>query len=237
VLRCDTATLASRRSEGLGHRDRLRPFTAHEWFGRVGATGVVELFGNRADFAIEAGVEPDLQPPSAVWGHMRVWCRGVPLGDITDRHCALYPAYTLFRWLPSHLGELWAPELVGLDDSAAWNFLDRLLYGGHGDGEPADGRTAEQRRADWRAWNRFDFLTNRGEQFDGYKAFILSPPGDSARILSRHLPESMFRGVRVSKRGVVAAAEGFARWFEGEALRLEGDAAELGAAPDRGGTS
>lgn len=92
-------------------------------------------FGDPADFAIEADVEPHLRPPSAVWGHMCVWCQGVVLGDITDLHCGLYGAYSSFRWLASNLNELWAPELVGLDDVAVWNFLDGLLYGYHGDVE------------------------------------------------------------------------------------------------------
>jgi hypothetical protein len=109
------------------------------------------LFGEPADFAIEAYVEPDLKPPSAVWGRMCVWCRGVPLGDISERYCALYPAYCSFRSLPSCLDSLWADELAGLGDEGVWNFLD----------------------ADWAAWDRFNFLSNWGERFDGYKAFIL----------------------------------------------------------------
>src|SRR4051794_18443935 len=120
------------------------------------------LFGDTADFAIEAGVEPDLVPPSAVWGHMCVWCRGVALGDIEDRHCGLYQAFCGFRWLSEHLGELWDVELAGLDDVAAWNFLDGLLYGYHGDVEIEDGRSLDQVRADWAYWSKYDFLTNWG---------------------------------------------------------------------------
>jgi hypothetical protein len=44
-----------------------------------------QIFGDKNDFAIEAGVEPDLVPPSLLWGHMRIWCAGVPLGNINDR--------------------------------------------------------------------------------------------------------------------------------------------------------
>ena len=55
---------------------------------------VTELFGNRDDFAIEAGVEPHLNPPSAVWGHLCIWCRGIAIGDIENKHCGLYDVYT-----------------------------------------------------------------------------------------------------------------------------------------------
>src|SRR5438128_886855 len=105
---------------------------------------MTEVFGDRADFAIEAGVEPDLTPPSAVWGHMCVWCRGVPLGDIENRQCGLYGAYCGFREVASRIDRLWAKELDGLDDVAAWNHLDGLLYGYHGDVELADNRTLEE---------------------------------------------------------------------------------------------
>jgi hypothetical protein len=181
-------------------------------------------FGDPADFAIEAEVEPDLKPPSAVWGRMCVWCRGVPLGNIEDRHCALYPAYGAFRGLESYLDRLWAPELAGLDDVAAWNFLDGLLYGYHGDVEVRDHRSIEQCHVDWATWRSFNFLTNWGEQFDGYKSFLLCPPGGPVRVLSRRLPAHMGRSVEVSLGAVLAATQGFVRWFEEQELRLRGGA-------------
>src|SRR5262249_34795405 len=105
---------------------------------------------------------------------MCVWCRGVPLGGIDDRHCALDWAYCGVRSLlsPVHgepqIDRLWAEELAGLDDVAAWNFLDGLLYGYYGDVEVPDDRTVEECRRDWLVWGCFNFLTNWGEQFDGY---------------------------------------------------------------------
>ncbi len=181
---------------------------------------MTKVFGNRADFAIEAGVEPEGHTAAIVWGPMCVWCNGVPLGDLADRHCALYPSYTSFAWLADNLGSLWANELTGFDDIAAWNFLDGLLYGYHGDTELADARSLDECSRDAERWWRFDFLTNWGEQFDGYKSFLLCPPGDSVRVLSRRLPASMGRGVSVSQRSFVEAASCFVGWFESESLRI-----------------
>jgi hypothetical protein len=180
------------------------------------------VFGDRLDFAIEADVEPNLAPPSAVWGRMCVWCRGVALGDLGESHCALYPAYRAFRWLPANLDRLWSERLAGLDDIAAWSFLDGLLYGHRGDVEAPDARTAEEHRRDSTFWSAHDFLTGWGEQFNGCKAFILCPPDGAVRILSRELPGPMGRGVEVSRAGLVAAIEGFTRWFEQQARRLGG---------------
>jgi hypothetical protein len=185
-----------------------------------GREAMAEVFGDRADFAIEAGVEPDLHTAATVWGHMCVWCRGVALGDINNRYCGLYHSYDACAWLTANLGGLWADELGGLDDIAAWNLLDGLLYGYHGDVEVPNDRRLEECRRNALQWGGFNFVTNWGEQFDGYKSFLVRPPGDSARVLSRRLPEQLGRGVSVSRRCFVDASAGFVRWFEGESRRL-----------------
>ena len=181
---------------------------------------MAELFGDRGDFAIEAGTDPDGLPGVFVWGHMCVWCRGAPLGNLANLQCGLAHAYAEFTWMSRHLDDLWDAELAGLDDLAAYHFLDALRYGYRDDVELPDTKTLDELRRDSARWHRFDFLTNWDEPFDGYKAFLLSPPGDTARVLSREFPADRGRGVPVSKRGFVEAAAGFARWFEGESRRL-----------------
>jgi hypothetical protein len=109
------------------------------------------LFGDPSDFAIEADVEPSLTPPSSVWGHMCIWCRGFALGRLEERYCALYHSHCSFEWVATHLEELWTPELAAFDDAGKWNFLKSLLCGYQGDidlGEH-DRRTGDEIRADW----------------------------------------------------------------------------------------
>ena len=99
---------------------------------------------------------------------------------------------------------------------AAWNFLDGILYGFHDDIELAEDCALDDLRRDSARWGWFDFLTNWGEQFDGYKSFLLCPPGDMARVLSDRLPPGMGLGVAVSRKGLIDAASGFVAWFESE---------------------
>ena len=175
-----------------------------------------EMFGDPADFAIEAGVEPDLVVPSAVWGHMRVWCAGQPLGNIGDAHCALYTSYMAFKWTADHLDDLWDEALGDLSDREAWDLLDGMLYGRDG----RDGRSLREVGRDAERYGKFNFLTNWGEQFDGYKSFLFRPPGRPVRVLSRAFPGSIGLGVDVSPVGFARAARAFAGWFEAQARRL-----------------
>jgi len=178
------------------------------------------LFGNPADFAIEADVEPNLSPPSPVLGHLRVWCRQTPLGNVDEAPCSLQPAFVGFQWLLSSLDSLWADEFLGLDDMAAWKFLDAVLYGFDGATPIEDRRTPQQIQSDWLAWRRFNFLTNWGEPFRDWKAFLLCPPLDDARVLYSRLPENDGHALRVTRKGIQGAAEAFVRWFGEQEARL-----------------
>lgn len=182
-----------------------------------------EMFGAPADFAIEAGIESDLVPPSSVWGHMRVWCGGHALGDIEDSHCALYPSYLEFDWMGTHLEALWDDALNGLDDRATWNVLDGALYGYRGDVEIEDDRSLEDLHRDAQRFGKFNFLTNWGEQFDGgYKSFLVCPPNKPLRVLSRAFPESVGLGVNISRDGFARASRAFVEWFKSQERRLTG---------------
>lgn len=182
-----------------------------------------EMFGDPADFAIEAGVEPHLVAPSAVWGHMRVWCRGNALGKIDDRHCALYTSHQAFDWMSAHLEDLWDDALNGLDDRATYDFLDGALYGYHGDVEIEDNLSLEEISRDAQRFGKFEFLTNWGGQFDGCsKSFVVCPPDKPLRVLSRAFPESVGLCVNVSRTGFALAARDFVDWFKYQERRLSG---------------
>jgi hypothetical protein len=176
-------------------------------------------FGSTGDFAIEACVEPDLAPPNAVWGRMQVWCRHIPLGKIERRYCHLGPAYHGFCDLVRGLSEAWDESLATLDDRAAFNFLDGLLYGYCEGVEIEDGRSLRQIRADAARYGKFDFLTNWGEPFDGYKAFLMCPPQGDVRVLCREIPSLR---ADVSKSAVLSAAGSFVTWYEEQEQRLRG---------------
>jgi hypothetical protein len=181
------------------------------------------LFGLQESFAIEAMAEPDLKPPSAVWGRMRVWCQGVALGDFSEPYCALYPAYMEFKNLLFTLPSLWKSEFEGLNDEALSNRLDELLFGCHGDIVIEDERTLEQCQNDAEEYTRFTFLTNWGEQFDGFgKSFIFCKGDGIVRVIN-HQSVGAIVGMKCFEAPideVIGAISGFVEWFNNESLRL-----------------
>lgn len=178
------------------------------------------IFGHRDDFAIEAGIDGAGSVSSTVWGHMCIWCRGAALGDIDNTYCSIGSAQDRLRSLVTpvrgqlRIDCLWAHAFVDLNDNAILNFLDRMLYGYDDDGKCSVDKSLHEVPCDSVTWWDFDFLTNWGEQFDGYKSFIVRPPGESVRILSRALPTSMGRAVDISRDTFVAAVESFCTWLD-----------------------
>jgi hypothetical protein len=173
------------------------------------------LFGDTNHFAIEAMVEPGLSAPSSVWGRMRVWCQGQFLGDYSEEHCALYPAYRLFKRLDSNLPNLWKKEFNELSDAALFDLLDGLLFGYHGDVELDDNRTLEQCQIDAEAFGKFSFLTNWGEQFDrAGKSFIVCPEASTVNVLNRSSPSEGLVSLHAPVSSVQEAIHEFCGWFE-----------------------
>ena len=180
------------------------------------------LFGSLETFAIEAVTEPEIQPPSAGWGRMRVWCQGFSIGDIEEKYCALYTAYSGFKRLSHSLPKLWLPEFQDFTDIDLCHHLDAILYGYRNDLELEDLRTASQCRLDLKKYGQFDFLNNWGEQFDrSSKSFIICTPNGIVKIFNYAFPINICREIPISK--VSLTITDFLAWFESEQIRLRGN--------------
>lgn len=177
------------------------------------------LFGHKEDFAIEAMVEPDLIPPSSVWGRTRIWCEGTPLGDYSKEHCGLPSEHLeeLSRDLPT----LWHKGFEGMSDADIFRYLDASLYGYRDGGEIDDDRNLMQSVQDDPKLGSFIFLTNWEEMFDREgKAFILCPDGKMVRIIVQSLDQLTYRSLTTSVVAVQMACESFSSWFKEESVRL-----------------
>lgn len=178
------------------------------------------LFGDPNDFAIEAMVEPDLKIPSAVWGRMCLHIGNIVLGDFTNTYCALFPAYGHFQWHAQRDDPLWLDAFNEMTPREIHDTVSHALYGD-------DNRTLDQMRQDSLLYGRFDFLTNWGDQFDGYSSVIVSPTPDVMMLLhrpyvdpssSRRLPHE-FVIAHCSRAAFIKASIGFVDWFDSTARR------------------
>jgi hypothetical protein len=176
------------------------------------------LIGDASDFAIEVMVEPDLEIPSAVWGRMCIHIGDVTLGDFDNSYCALYPAYIPFKWHTQQTDRLWHESLENLSPEEIHDIVHSSIYG--------DNDNISQ-------LVEFDFLTNWGEQFDGYSSVIVSPTRESMMILHRpYLDPSDSRRLsndfvlaHCTHSGFIDALNHFVAWFDSEAKRLSGKTA------------
>jgi len=178
------------------------------------------MFGDPDTFAIEAMTEPHLIAPSAVWGRMCLRIGTFVLGDISDEHCGLFGAYCGFKELVTDETRLWDDSFTGLNLEQIHDCVRVAIYGD-------DDHSMEVIMEDLRRYKRFDFLTNWGEQFDGFASVIVQTDDVTTSIL--HRPHSAFARMRDPGPFVVAtcrtvefraACDAFVRWFDSEAARL-----------------
>lgn len=178
------------------------------------------MFGDPTDVAIEAMTEPHLVAPSAVWGRMCLHIGDVVLGDFSHSHCSLYGAYCEFKELLDIPRPLWDESFDGLSHEQIHDLVRNAIYGD-------DERSMEAILADLQRYRNFDFLTNWGEQFDGFASVIIQEDDQTTTIMHRphsawanQSPPGPFVVAICSTIGFRNACSGLIEWFDSEAARL-----------------
>ena len=122
------------------------------------------VFGNPKSFAIEIYHEP-AGPEWKGFGRMCLHVEGITIGDPLQDHCSLFHAVERIEKVATDLATLWDRRFAGHTGQEILAWLDAILYSG--EIELNEGEV-----------DRFDFLTNTGEQFDRFKTFIYCTPDD-----------------------------------------------------------
>jgi hypothetical protein len=163
------------------------------------------IFGSPTDFAIEAkddGLPSD--PKSIVCGHMRIWCCGSTIGDFSEAQSCLWDSHRQLAKIAANLSAITNPEFWALSDEALWDRFNRARYIDRGQSNDDIAR-------DFLQWGPYDFLTNWGEMFDGYKGMIYCIPNGKIRMLVQQ-PDDSIRKYTVSSTGFTDAIAEFSRW-------------------------
>jgi len=187
------------------------------------------IFGDTHQFAIEALVETGLlwSPTcsSQLSGRIRVWLRGQALGDLDNWSCWLVPPMSCIVEVAARLEEHWHALLEPLAPEERFDYLDRRFYVAHrdrcldagmDDGERM--RLFESIDADDAAHPMCDpsFLVNWSEAFDGWKAFLLRPPGKSVQVLWRASGAPAVNVAEFPAQDFAWVVARFASWVENE---------------------
>jgi len=170
------------------------------------------IFGDPADFAIEAYNEPS-GPEWGGFGRMCIHIQGTVLGDIRENHCSLFGAAHRFRELPSSIETLWDERFAGRSDVEIFGILDRALYQDHGE-------SLEEMKAESRRLGQYKFLNNEGEQFDDFKSFIICRPAGLVHVLYQ-LRDDTLGSASCRVESFRNVAESFVQWFD-EQVRTTG---------------
>ncbi|MDB6023133.1 MAG: hypothetical protein JWQ04_2990 [Pedosphaera sp.] len=163
------------------------------------------IFGEPADFAIEAYHEP-YGPEYGGYGRMCIHMQGTRIGDIRENHCSLFAATARFRELLNNIETLWDESFAGLPDAELFGSLLHALYEDHG-------QSLEEMKADWKRLGKYVFLTNEGEQFDDFNTIIFCRPGGTVQVLYRNR-EDAFGSVFCRVESFRNVTESFVRWFD-----------------------
>lgn len=159
------------------------------------------LFGDPLDFAIEIYHEPT-SPKWLGFGRMRIIVQGRNIGIIEEEHCSLFHAVNRIIEVAKSLSTLWDPRFSEHTNEEIYYWLDAILYSGEISG-------THEKNID-----RFDFLTNTGEQFDDSKTFVISTPEHEVRIL--YFQDKQFGSASCKASTFISAAENLEIWFQTE---------------------
>ena len=159
------------------------------------------IFGNPATFAVEIYHEPH-GPGSKGFGRMCLHLQGLVLGRSDEQNCSLFHAVARITEISAGLSSQWDERFAGHSDEEVFSWIDAVLYTGEIEG-PDD------------ELQRFDFLTNTGEQFDNYKSFVFClPEGEVCMPFSG--PDGVVRTARVRAEEFRKVASELERWFRNE---------------------
>jgi hypothetical protein len=156
-------------------------------------------FGYPTDFAIEAYHEPS-GPEWGGFGRMCIDIQGVRLGDIRENHCSLYDATDRLRTAYPIIDSFWDASFLGLSDAEIFFALEQALY--------------LSNPSDWERFGRFDFLTNTGEQFDGFKTYLVCRPGGRVHILYDRFKDDGIGSASCSAMTFRRVASSYVDWFD-----------------------
>ncbi len=160
------------------------------------------LIGDRNTFAVEFNYELSPNIQKHVFGRMCVWAQSCRLGDMAGPVCMLDVPESILREFVRRLDSLDDHALADISDRDAFDLLESATHGC----DPSNPVV------DIDAFDKFDFLTNAGESFDGTISFIIGS-GDYLRLLFTD-EKRVFHATRVGHSTFIQTVTEFLKWMD-----------------------
>lgn len=145
------------------------------------------LFGDKSEFAVEVIPDSAYQRGSRgstqVTGRVRVWMTSFSIGNFEEPLCVLGCVSNELAETLVELEEYWHPSFASQTADELYDTLDRLCFAAHRGAslEESLDSILDERKA--MGLSNHSFLMNSSEAFDGWKAFLVKPPGTAVHVL------------------------------------------------------
>jgi hypothetical protein len=164
------------------------------------------LLGDKSEFAIQVMSEPDLKPPSAVWGRMCLWVKGIQLGDFNNSHCGLCQCVHHLNQVLEILDELWSNSFNNKSDKEIFNFLKTAWLDPGFDDFGASNECSQ--------YHKYNASYGFAEMFDSEGMFfILTMPNNILKFLYQPNESSDIKSLAIDKELFTNTVIKFNSWY------------------------
>ena len=185
------------------------------------------IFGDPQLFAAEAILEPgpEYGPVSGnnIAGRIRIWMSGQAIGNFDNPHCWLGPPHQHLAEMVRSCDELWHISFNSLSTEAIFDRLNLLVFAANRDGSVSnecEGEKSDFFGMEEKTFDRFMFLLHSSEAFDGWKAFLVHPPGSELLALVFPIKSPVVTAYRFPVDVFRQAVHDLGEWIEMEEQRL-----------------
>ena len=170
-------------------------------------------FGNASEFAIQAMLEPELKPPSHIWGRMCLWVSGIQLGDYNDGHCGLAQCTSHLNQIVEIIDQLSASVFGDKDDQDIYSFLENASHNSGFDDNAVENKFME--------FHKFRFDYGFAEMFDREPmSFLIKQPTGTLKLLFKTNNDNKLNSHVFNEQLFKKSIERFNGWYDEQSILM-----------------
>ena len=170
--------------------------------------------GDKSNFAIQAMLEPELKPPSFIWGSMCLWVLGFQIGDYNDEHCGLAQCVFHMNQVVGIIDQLSIEVFSEQSDQEIYSFLENACLNPGFDDFGVDNGFLE--------FHKFRFDYGFSEMFDREPmSFLLKQTNGSLKLLFKIKNDDKLMSHTFSEQFFIETVAKFNTWFNEKSILMD----------------